>query len=122
MQNHGFGFDSSTSFDLGVGFSSTIGSASTSPENGAEGPISRFTDFFANSTSVRLSAVFGPTNYTGSKSEAVSWPALFDLGLCADALIAPAGTSYNRSPASAMMVCQPRRQPHINSVTYAAMP
>jgi opacity protein-like surface antigen len=101
LQNHGFGFDSSTSFDLGVGYQFNHWlRADITGEWRGKANLHGSQNFAAGSALGVAFGGVGADNYTGSKSEAVFMAnAYVDLGTwwCVTPFIgAGIGTSYNR--------------------------
>jgi opacity protein-like surface antigen len=101
LQNHGFGFDSSTSFDLGVGYQFNHWlRADITGEWRGKANLHGSQNFTAGSALGVAFAGAGADTYTGSKSEAVFMAnAYVDLGTwwCVTPFIgAGIGTSYNR--------------------------
>ncbi|HZE53477.1 MAG TPA: outer membrane beta-barrel protein [Bradyrhizobium sp.] len=124
LQNHGFGFDSSTSFDLGVGYQfNNWFRVDVTGEWRGKANLHGSQNFFANSTLGAAFGGFGADNYTGSKSEAVFMAsAYFDLGTwwCLTPFIgAGIGTSYNRISSFRDDGVFNQGGNLINSVTYA---
>ena len=101
LQNHGFGFDSSTSFDLGVGYQFNHWlRADITAEWRGKANLHGSQSFTAGSALGVAFGGAGADTYTGSKSEAVFMAnAYVDLGTwwCVTPFIgAGIGTSYNR--------------------------
>jgi len=101
LQNHGLGFDSSTSFDIGVGYQFNHWlRADITGEWRGKANFHGSQSIGAGSAFALANNQFGVDNYSGSKSEAVFMAnAYVDLGTwwCVTPFIgAGVGTSYNR--------------------------